>query len=704
MLDLFSPELERLRQTSVEELNRIYLSCISKPLQPVSEFFWDNYNDNEKKYGLLACLILWAVTNRTKLPRKFQLEATIAVLSDLDSLLDVGTNAGKTLCMVLPCLVSPNTMAVVFSPLKRLQAVQVLTFEEYGLKAVAINEDTPDDPKLWKEIEAGKFQVLLIQPEQLSSTNGHLARLARLLNEKRPFAKLIRRIHVDEAHFIYTAGLSHYGLPPFRAAWSGIGDFRVKVGRQVPIQALSGTQPPHIKGAIIDNLLLQRDSLLSIKLTSNRPNIVYATHRIVGELSQFRNLDFLVPVPYPDDWTMPKTLVFHDKVDLAVDAVSYLESRLPSHLQRTGFIAHYHGGMSKEYLTSVYEDFSKENGKCRILHATEGASTGLDIPDIEIVVQYGISRDVPTTLQRGGRGGRGIKNAIFLIMYEPWVDEVDITTLVNDQLDPDHPFPKKLTPKSNKRERLGSAMIKIIQSDTTCLRRLFAGYLEDETPEALTFTTRWCCNRHENPDDPSSGFRLSSFFAGQLLYSDGPTGQFYYGDVNDEDRVAVIPERKEKKARPLVRKPIHRPSLISRLDVWLHKVHSCSPLYGIRPQSYILDNRSIEKLARIHPSNFTSPNDVTSFLNETEAWALQYSADIYDIITGYDQELENLRIQRHERKKTQKKSAENQQNQAMFELASMEIANRAREAALKMFMAGAAGRYSTGLLNITNLS
>jgi len=36
------------------------------------------------------------------------------------------------------------------SPLKRLQAVQVLEFERYGIKTVAINQDTPNDPELWK--------------------------------------------------------------------------------------------------------------------------------------------------------------------------------------------------------------------------------------------------------------------------------------------------------------------------------------------------------------------------------------------------------------------------------------------------------------------------------------------------------------------------------------------------------------------------
>ena len=48
------------------------------------------------------------------------------------------------------CLLDPENLAVIFSPLKQLQVVQVLEFEHYGIKTLAINEDTPNDPDLWK--------------------------------------------------------------------------------------------------------------------------------------------------------------------------------------------------------------------------------------------------------------------------------------------------------------------------------------------------------------------------------------------------------------------------------------------------------------------------------------------------------------------------------------------------------------------------
>jgi hypothetical protein len=76
-------------------------------------------------------------------------------------------------------------------------------------------------------------------------STGHLPRLARLVTQDRLFWKRIVHVHINEAHFIYTAGLGLYGLPAFRPAWGALSDFQVKLGKNVVVQALSGTQPRH---------------------------------------------------------------------------------------------------------------------------------------------------------------------------------------------------------------------------------------------------------------------------------------------------------------------------------------------------------------------------------------------------------------------------------------------------------------------------
>ncbi|KAH8991914.1 hypothetical protein EDB92DRAFT_1858905 [Lactarius akahatsu] len=144
-------ELQDIQKFPREMLYWVYNTLVPEEHQlPLS--FWLQYDEEQQTTGLRASLLLWIHSKYQDIPREFQLTATIATMSGKDSLVgvDVGTGAGKTLCMVLPCLLAPDTMAIVFLPLKWLQAVQVLTFSRYQIKAVAINKDTLNDPNLWK--------------------------------------------------------------------------------------------------------------------------------------------------------------------------------------------------------------------------------------------------------------------------------------------------------------------------------------------------------------------------------------------------------------------------------------------------------------------------------------------------------------------------------------------------------------------------
>ena len=52
--------------------------------------------------------------------------------------------------MIIPCLLNPKNISVIFSPLKQLQVVQVIKIGKYGIETLAINKDTPNDTNLWK--------------------------------------------------------------------------------------------------------------------------------------------------------------------------------------------------------------------------------------------------------------------------------------------------------------------------------------------------------------------------------------------------------------------------------------------------------------------------------------------------------------------------------------------------------------------------
>ena len=59
-------------------------------------------------------------------PRPWQLDVTEAIILGLDTLVIAGTGAGKTIPFMMPLMLDPTKKALVISPLKILQADQVL--------------------------------------------------------------------------------------------------------------------------------------------------------------------------------------------------------------------------------------------------------------------------------------------------------------------------------------------------------------------------------------------------------------------------------------------------------------------------------------------------------------------------------------------------------------------------------------------------
>lgn len=64
--------------------------------------------------------------------------------------------------------------------------------------------------------------------------------MARMIDADRQFTRKIKFLHVDEAHFIYTAGMEHYGLVAFRPPWARLGEVRIKLRKDLTVQALLG--------------------------------------------------------------------------------------------------------------------------------------------------------------------------------------------------------------------------------------------------------------------------------------------------------------------------------------------------------------------------------------------------------------------------------------------------------------------------------
>jgi len=63
-----------------------------------------------------------------------------------------------------------------------------------------------------------------------------------------------------------------------------------------------------------------------------------------------------------------------------------------------------HGNMEKNERTNIYYDFKK--GKIRVLLSTNVTARGIDVQQVNTVINYDIPKSVHTYLHRIGRSGR----------------------------------------------------------------------------------------------------------------------------------------------------------------------------------------------------------------------------------------------------------------------------------------------------------
>jgi hypothetical protein len=110
----------------------------------------DSFSNAIKADLLRACLLIFFLSLGKMVPRHFQLEAIAHTLTGQDGLVTAATGSGKTLIMAALSLLRPNDKTVLIVPLKRLQASQNDAFTRFNIPSIIINEDTPDDPELWK--------------------------------------------------------------------------------------------------------------------------------------------------------------------------------------------------------------------------------------------------------------------------------------------------------------------------------------------------------------------------------------------------------------------------------------------------------------------------------------------------------------------------------------------------------------------------
>eukprot|EP01062_Namystynia_karyoxenos_P047219 TRINITY_DN3551_c1_g1_i2.p1 TRINITY_DN3551_c1_g1~~TRINITY_DN3551_c1_g1_i2.p1 ORF type:complete len:964 (+),score=391.17 TRINITY_DN3551_c1_g1_i2:74-2965(+) len=108
-----------------------------------------------------------------------------------------------------------------------------------------------------------------------------------------------------------------------------------------------------------------------------------------------------------------------------------------------------HSGMDQIDRDLALHDFKTGEGGKRILVATSVASRGIDVPDIELVVNYKCPSHVEEYIHRVGRTGRANKKGVAWTFYMIGTDECHATWLVRALQDSNNTVPEQLQQIAN---------------------------------------------------------------------------------------------------------------------------------------------------------------------------------------------------------------------------------------------------------------
>ncbi|KAF8264330.1 P-loop containing nucleoside triphosphate hydrolase protein [Lactarius quietus] len=322
-------------------------------------------------------------------PCTWQLKAALIQLEQNDLVTLAPTGSRKTLTFWIPLLFNGDGLIIVVTPLIVLGEKNVgeLSFRlRHNISLVSIlainltSSSVLDET--FKDIESLKFCVVITSPERILNDRHFLD-----LWKTKTFVNKLRCIIFDEAHCI--------------SQWSGefwpeyaeVGRLRWLLPKHVVFYGTSATLPCHVLDHVKTILHMRPESTREIRLTSDRPNIHLVTLEMLDPLSSCH--DTLCVFRFDGDPPPPPFMVFCNDRKETEHLFQYACLHAPAELT--------------DKLREIWGIF-----------CTDTAGMGLDVHDIQVVVQWRYMPSLCTLWQRLGRAVRDPSNeATGIYVVEP---------------------------------------------------------------------------------------------------------------------------------------------------------------------------------------------------------------------------------------------------------------------------------------------
>ncbi len=356
-----------------------------------------NVENNFENLDLKENLIKGVYIHGFKKPSKIQVKGINAINTGKDCIIQSQSGTGKTATYLLGILnrldENDKCQAIIITPTREL-AVQV--------NKVATEICKYTDFKI--ELCTGGTSITKNR-SNLKKTNliiGTIGRINHMISENRINLYNIKLIALDEADDILNDGISK--------ELNTIFD-------KIP----SGAQYCLISATLSNNVFD-----LSKKLMHQPVKILLKKNEIPVDLikqfyidTEIEELKFEVLLDLYNLVSTSQAIIFCNKIR----QVEWLSKNLE---EKKFSITSIHGQMTSSQRTDVVKDF--RDGKTRILITTDLLSRGIDIPQVNLVINYDLPPNKETYIHRIGRCGRFGKKGVAIALVK-MQDQSDVKTL-----------------------------------------------------------------------------------------------------------------------------------------------------------------------------------------------------------------------------------------------------------------------------------
>lgn len=329
------------------------------------------------------------IANDYSEPTPVQSQTLPITLAGKDALVTAATGQGKTLLYVLSCLShirhsnSGAPSALVLCPTRELAlqvqaTVQPLAHAcQISSRAIIGGQNKFD---LWKELKRSQLDLAIATP----------GRLLDVVSDKKGFSLgSVGFVVLDEADKMLQMGF----------------DKQVRnILRQVPINRqmlmISATMGNKV-GQLSSDLLLPDAVRVTVGRTGEASHHVDQHVMVLpDEAAKESFMIEMVPVLLP----LGRTIVFVATKEKCEHLATLLRE------QTTSQVLTLHGDRHQSDRTSAVRSFRK--GDCKLLIASDVASRGLDIPNVQTIVSFDPAKTLDAHVHRVGRAGRLSKDGL----------------------------------------------------------------------------------------------------------------------------------------------------------------------------------------------------------------------------------------------------------------------------------------------------